>query len=123
MTYHVSVILVLCLFAADSAVAQSTAELPLVGVLRLDTPESVKPVATIFRNRLASLGQVDGRNIRIDFRLASGHAERFPQLAQQLVRDKASVIVASGDAAARAAQQERRRSRSSRLWTTSSPLG
>jgi putative ABC transport system substrate-binding protein len=105
MTYHVSVILVLCLFAADSAVAQSTAELPLVGVLRLDTPESVKPVATIFRNRLASLGQVDGRNIRIDFRLASGQAERFPQLAQQLVRDKASVIVASGDAATRAAQQ------------------
>ena len=54
---------------------------------------------------MASLGQVDGRNIRIDFRLASGHAERFPELAHQLVRDKASVIVASGDAAVRAAQQ------------------
>jgi putative tryptophan/tyrosine transport system substrate-binding protein len=105
MTSRVTVILLLCLFAIDSALAQSTAELPLVGVLRLDTPESVKPVATIFRNRLASLGQVDGRNIRIDFRLASGHAERFPELAHQLVRDKASVIVASGDAAVRAAQQ------------------
>src|SRR5215831_2003251 len=104
MTYRLLMI-VLCLLHAVSALAQSTTDLPLVGVLRLDTPESVKPVATIFRNTLASLGQVDGRNIRIDFRLASGHAERFPELVQQLVREKASVIVASGDAAVRAAQQ------------------
>src|SRR5436190_4804217 len=87
------------------AAAQNTGDLPLVGVLRLDTSESVKPVATIFRNTLASLGQVDGRNVRIEFRLAAGHAERFPEFAQELVRMKASVIVASGDAAVRAAQQ------------------
>ena len=43
-----------------SAAAQTTADLPLVGVLRLDTRESVKPVESIFRNTLASLGQVDG---------------------------------------------------------------
>ena len=65
----------------------------------------MEPIPTIFRNALAALGQVDGRNIRIEFRLAAGHAERFPELAQALVRDKASVIVASGDAAVRAAQQ------------------
>ena len=98
-------ILFLWLCNAVPAVAQNTGNLPLVGVLRLDTPESVKPVAAIFRNTLTSLGQVDGRNIRIEFLLASGHAERFPELAQALVRDKASVIVASGDAAVRAAQQ------------------
>ena len=65
----------------------------------------MEPIPTIFRNALTALGQVDGRNIRIEFRLAAGHAERFPELAQALVRDKASVIVASGDAAVRAAQQ------------------
>jgi len=54
---------------------------------------------------LTALGQVDGRNIRIELRLAEGHAERFPELALALVREKASVIVASGDAAVRAAQQ------------------
>jgi putative ABC transport system substrate-binding protein len=85
--------------------AQSTGNLPLVGVLRLNTPENVEPIPTIFRNALAALGQVDGRNIRIDFRLAAGHAERFPELAQTLVHEQASVIVASGDAAVRAAQQ------------------
>src|SRR5215831_9590333 len=87
------------------AMAQKSGDLPLIGVLRLDTPESVKPVAAIFRDRLASLGRIDGRNVRIEFRLAEGHAERFPELARALVRDNASVIVASGDAAVRAAQQ------------------
>ena len=91
-------------YSPIQATAQSTGDLPLIGVLRLDTPESVKPVAAIFRTKLASLGQIDGRNVRIDFRLAEGHAERFPELAQALVRDKARVIVASGDAAVRAAQ-------------------
>jgi hypothetical protein len=43
--------------------------------------------------------------VRLPRRLAAGHAERFPELAEALVRDKASVIVASGDAAVRAAQQ------------------
>src|SRR4249919_2951692 len=99
-------LLMLCLWLCNQipAAAQNIGDLPLVGVLRLDTPESVKPIAIIFRNTLASLGQVDGRNIRIEFRLAEGHAERFPELAQELVRMKASVIVASGDAAVRAAQ-------------------
>jgi putative ABC transport system substrate-binding protein len=87
------------------ALAQSPANLPLVGLMRLDTPETVKPVESIFRNTMTSLGQIDGTNVRIEFRLAEGHADRFAELARALVRDRASVIVASGDAAVRAAQQ------------------
>jgi putative tryptophan/tyrosine transport system substrate-binding protein len=98
-------ILALWLCSAVAAAAQDSGNLPLVGVLRLNTPENVEPIPTIFRNALAALGHVDGRNIRVEFRLAAGHAERFPELAQALVRDKARVIVASGDAAVRAAQQ------------------
>ena len=88
-----------------AALAQSPANIPLVGVMRLDTPETIKPVEAIFRNTMTSLGQIDGSNVRIEFRLAEGHAERFPELAHSFVRDRASVIVASGDAAVRAAQQ------------------
>ena len=98
-------ILIVWLCNVVPAFAQNTGNLPLVGVLRLNTPENVEPIPTIFRNALAALGQVDGRNIRIEFRLVAGHAERFPELAQALVRDQANVIVASGDAAVRAAQQ------------------
>ena len=95
----------LYLCAGFPASAQTVSNIPLVGVLRLNTPENVEPVPTIFRSSLAALGQVDGRNIRIEFRLAAGHAERFAELARDLVNDNASVIVASGDAAVRAAQQ------------------
>jgi putative ABC transport system substrate-binding protein len=73
--------------------------------MRLDTSETVKPVEAIFRNAMRTLGQIDGTNVRIEFRLAEGYAERFPELARKFVRDHASVIVASGDAAVRAAQQ------------------
>jgi putative ABC transport system substrate-binding protein len=86
-------------------VADDRTSLPLVGVLRLNTPENVEPVPTIFRNALAAMGHVDGRDVRIEFRLAEGHAERFPELAKALVNEHARVIVASGDAAVRAAQQ------------------
>ena len=101
-----AVLVALALCAAAPSHSQNSAErLPLVGVLRINSPANVEPFPTIFRNALTALGQVDGRNIRIELRLAEGHAERFPELAQALVREKASVIVASGDAAVRAAQQ------------------
>jgi putative ABC transport system substrate-binding protein len=90
----------------SQVLAQDKAHLPLIGVLRLNTPENVEPIPTIFRNALAAMGYVDGRDIRIEFRLAAGRAERFPDLARALVQEKASVIVASGDAAVHAAQQE-----------------
>ena len=93
--------LTLWVSSAVSVFAQNPENLPLVGILRINSPDNVEPFPTIFRNALAALGQVDGRNIRIDLRLADGHVERFPELAQTLVREKASVIVASGDAATR----------------------
>jgi putative ABC transport system substrate-binding protein len=95
-----------CSFA--QVVGQDRTRLPLVGVLRLNTPENVEPIPTIFRNALAAMGFVDGRDIRVEFRLAEGHAERFPELAKTLVQEQARVIVASGDAAVRAAQQATR---------------
>lgn len=96
----------LALFCSSiQVVAQDRRHLPLVGVLRLNTPENLEPIPTIFRSALAAMGDVDGRDIRIEFRLAEGHAERFPELANALVQEQAKVIVASGDAAVRAAQQ------------------
>lgn len=105
MRRRLPLILVLWFCSAAPVFAQTAGNLPLVGVLRLNTWENVEPFPTVFRNALAALGQVDGRDIRIDLRLAEGHAERFPDLARALVLEKASVIVASGDAAVRAAQQ------------------
>jgi len=90
--------------AAVPALAQDRAQLPLVGWLRIDTPATRGQTSGLIRDALAALGYVDGSTIRLDFRLAEGDAGRFPEMAAALVRDKPSVIVAQGEAAARAAQ-------------------
>jgi putative ABC transport system substrate-binding protein len=95
----------LWLCAIIPAFAQNAGNLPLVGVLRINTADTVEPAATGFKDALAALGLVDGRNIRIEVRLAEGHAERLPELAQSLVQAKASVIVAYGAPAIRAVQR------------------
>jgi putative tryptophan/tyrosine transport system substrate-binding protein len=100
--------LALSLCLMSSAVAQEAAKAPLVGVLLINTAANPEPVVPLFRDALAALGYVDGRNLRLEFRFAEGHAERFPALADALVGDKPAVIVALGDAATRAAQQATR---------------
>jgi putative tryptophan/tyrosine transport system substrate-binding protein len=96
-------LLTLCL--AVTAFAQNAEKLPLVGFLRINSPDSLELHAGLFRDAMAALGWVDGRNVRIEFRLAEGHVERFPELAEALVREKPSVILATGLPAIRAAQR------------------
>jgi putative ABC transport system substrate-binding protein len=50
------------------------------------------------------LGYVEGRNLIIEYRSADGRAERFPDLASELVRANVDLIVTRGTPAARAAK-------------------
>ena len=97
--------LVLCLCVALPASPQQPGTTPLVGVLLINTAADPDPARSLLRDALAGLGYVEDRNLRLDFRFAEGHADRFPALAAALVGDKANVIAALGDAATRAAQQ------------------
>jgi putative ABC transport system substrate-binding protein len=56
------------------------------------------------RESLARHGLIDGKTVRLDMRLAEGRLDRLPGLAEALVRDGATVILAYGEAAGRAAQ-------------------
>ena len=97
--------LLLALCAAIPASAQDATRPPLVGVLSVNTTANNQPPATALRDALAALGDIDGKSIRLDFRLAEGDAGRFPELAEALVRDNPSVIVAYGPPAVKAAQR------------------
>ena len=90
---RVAAALALSLCAAMPAFAQNREGLPVIGILRMNTADNVEPFATGFKDALAALGRVDGRNIRIEVRLAEGHVERLPELAQSLVQAKANVIL------------------------------
>lgn len=56
------------------------------------------------RKGLRDLGYVEGRNLVIEYRSADGRAERFPQLAAELVRLGVDLIVTRGTPATRAAK-------------------
>jgi putative ABC transport system substrate-binding protein len=51
---------------------------------------------------LRDLGYVEGRNLIIEYRSADGRAERFPELASELVHLKVDLIVTRGTPAAKA---------------------
>jgi putative ABC transport system substrate-binding protein len=79
-------------------------------VYRIGVLESVDMAANAeylgaFRQGLAGLGYAEGRNVVIEYRSAEGRAERFLDLASELVRLPVDVIVARGTPATLAAKQ------------------
>jgi putative tryptophan/tyrosine transport system substrate-binding protein len=90
--------------ATIPGLAQHAPRLPLVGVIGLDAAANGERWVTLFREELAALGDVDGRNLRLDFRFADNDARRYPEMAEAFVKKKASVIVVFTGPAARATQ-------------------
>ena len=92
-------------FAQDSSV-----KVPIIGWITPSTTESYQqsapgsPGPGLLREMLARHGLIDGKTVRLDMRLAEGRLERLPGLAEGLVRDGATVILAFGEPAGRAAQ-------------------
>src|SRR6516225_9095688 len=95
--------LVVWVGATIPALAQDAGRLPLVGVMVTGTATNTR-LPTRFREALAALGNIEGRNLRLDFRFADGDTKRFPEMAEAFVQEKANVIVVFSEAAAHAAQ-------------------
>jgi putative ABC transport system substrate-binding protein len=78
-----------------TARAQQTERLRRIGVLQglAANDQEWQARLAAFRQALAELGWVEGRNITIEFRHADGHPERLPALAAELVRAQLDVIV------------------------------
>ena len=73
----------------------------------MDTPASVRFRAA-FRQQLAALGYIEGKNIVIEERSVEGNAERLGGLARELAVSKVDIIVTPGVTASRAARQATR---------------
>ena len=87
-----------------AAVAQQAGKVPRIGFLFYGSP-GPSPEIDAFRLGLSELGYVEGQNITIEYRFASGRVERLPELAAELVRLKPDVIVTPGTPASVAAKQ------------------
>jgi putative ABC transport system substrate-binding protein len=80
---------------APVARAQQAQRMRRIGMLLASAesdPEG-KPRIAAFVNQLQGLGWTDGRNIRFDFRWASGEADRLRMFAKELVDLQPDVIV------------------------------
>ena len=91
-----------------AAVAQPVSRIYRIGLL--DVVPATENAANLaaFRRGLAELGYVEGRNVLIEYRSAGGQAERFPDLATEMVQLKVDLIVTRGTPAALAAKRATR---------------
>jgi putative tryptophan/tyrosine transport system substrate-binding protein len=85
------------LFALCSSVeAQQPGKIFRIGFLDPSTTSGMAVLVDAFRQELSKLGWIEGKNITIEYRFAEQKSERLPELAADLVRLKADLIVTSG---------------------------
>ena len=82
----------LLLVAPAAAEAEQPSKVYRLGFLT-GAGQGVSVVNQAFRDQLRTLGYIEGRNLVFEYRSAEGHPERFPSLAEELVRTEPDVIV------------------------------
>ncbi len=87
------------------AEAQSGGRVPAVGFLSFGFPATVKPQDEAFRRGMQELGYVEGQNVVIERRYASGRPDRLRRLVAELIERQVDVIVALSSTAALAAKR------------------
>jgi putative ABC transport system substrate-binding protein len=80
----------------SSTEAQQANKLPRIGYIASD---SRAPTREAFRQGLADFGYVEGKNILIEWRFAEDKPDKFPALADELVRLNVDVIVSGASSA------------------------
>jgi putative ABC transport system substrate-binding protein len=103
----VGIFAIILTFVLGGAVAraQQTGKVPRIGFLDAGTAAGSAVLVEAFRQELSRLGWVEGKNMTIEYRFAEQKSQRQPELAADLVRFEADLIVVSGTTAALAAKR------------------
>jgi len=100
-----AVLTILFLTTVPPAEAQQPKKVPRLGYLSSSDPAGESTRAEAIRRALRERGYIEGQNIAIEYRYSEGKQDRQPELAAELVRLKADIIVvAGGDTVIRSAQ-------------------
>jgi len=76
---------------------ETAAKIPRIGILSLAGQSDTK-IFDGFRQGLADFGYIDGKNITIEYRLATGDFSRLPAMAAELARLPVQIIIVDGGA-------------------------
>ncbi len=103
---HISTLALGLLAGPVPAEAQQAGKMPRIGYLHF----RAGPIATddAFRQALRDRGWIEGQNIAIEYRWAAGKRDRYPVMAEELVRLKVDLIVAATARAIRATKNATR---------------
>ena len=74
--------------------------MPVIGLLNGQSADTFSHNLAALRKGLGESGFVEGQNLAIEYRWGEGHDDRLPELAADLVRRQAAVIVSGGSPAA-----------------------
>ena len=83
--------------AAWPLAAPAQQAMPVIGVLGSAVPQQWTARLRAFREGLAEIGYVEGRNVAMEYRWAEGRNERLAGLAADLVRREVTAIVVLGN--------------------------
>jgi putative ABC transport system substrate-binding protein len=78
-----------------NAYAQQPAKVAKIGELVFRSRQDLGPAREVFRRELHALGYVEGKNIAFETRSAGGELDRISVLADELVRRRVDVLVAT----------------------------
>jgi len=99
-----------------SAEAQHQVRVSKIGWLAARPPSGAASGIELFRVEMHKLGYVEGKQFVFEYRSAENKIERLPTLAEELVRIKVDVLIASSTAEAAAAKTPLRQFRSCLHW-------
>ncbi len=94
------------LTAPPAAAAQQAPKIAKIGWLHPGTPAATAHFLEAFRQGLRELGHVEGKTFVLELRFGEARAERFPDLARELVSLKVDVILVATDLAIAAVKQQ-----------------
>ena len=86
--------------------AQQPKKIAKIGYLFASTPAATTHNVEAFRQGMRELGQVEGKTFVLELRHGEGKAERYPEIARELVGLKVDVIVAVTDGVIAAFKRE-----------------
>ena len=94
-------------FLHSASAQQQPGKVPRIGFLAISSASNSETALRheAFRQGLRELGYVEGKNINVEYRYADGKLERLPEIAEELVRLKVDILVASNATAARAGKK------------------
>ena len=81
---------------AWSCAARAQQAMQIIGFLSSVSPGPWAPLVAAFRKGLNEAGFIEGQNVTIEFRWAEGRYDALPEMADDLVRRRVGVIVATG---------------------------